>query len=126
MPDDWAPTSDDWKAATDKFGAEGSVFELRKFRDHCRQLPGSKGLSADWNARWRMWMDRGQEHLNRQKPVSAAAAAPVDKTLFWEQACTTFKKFNRWHIDAGPDPDSPACKCPPEILQKHGLGSRAA
>lgn len=52
--------------------------------------------------------------------LSSATASP-DKEIDWEQVLTSFTKFGHWSRFAGPHPDSPACKCPKEILEKHGI-----
>lgn len=62
--------------------------------------------------------------LNQQRfadmgTVKTFGVAPLD----WEAVCLTYRKFKLWSKWAGPDPDSPACRCPADILIKHGLRS---
>jgi hypothetical protein len=126
LPDDWVPSGGEKEAAKGSLSETELNRELAKFRDHWKQQPGAKGLSLDWDAAWRIWIRRAEDYAGRQKPANGAAAGPVDKELFWNHVCTSFKKFGKWHHDAGPDPDSPACKCPREILEKHELLRRAS
>jgi|ERR1051325_3826297 hypothetical protein len=63
--------------------------------------------------------------LNSEDFLEAATAAfegdpqPVD----WDSACEQWITIKRWPKGCGNDPDSPACRAPPEILAKHGLRS---
>jgi hypothetical protein len=62
--------------------------------------------------------------LNQQRYADCAdslPAAAADQTFPWDTVISNFKKWGRWSPQAGPDPDSPACRCPREILQRHGL-----
>jgi len=56
----------------------------------------------------------------RFRKVSAKDPAVMDAAT-WEQIVETYKKVGRWSRDAGPDPESPACRCPRELLEKHGI-----
>jgi hypothetical protein len=64
LPDDWAPSSDDWREATGKLGHQGSVFELSKFRDHWKAQPGQRGVKLDWNATFRNWIRNARVPTN--------------------------------------------------------------
>jgi hypothetical protein len=39
----------------------------------------------------------------------------------WDAILETYKTVGRWSRHAGPDPESPACRCPRELLEKHGI-----
>jgi hypothetical protein len=39
----------------------------------------------------------------------------------WEAICASYKKFGHWSKQGGNSPDSGSCRCPPEILAKHGI-----
>jgi hypothetical protein len=39
----------------------------------------------------------------------------------WEAICASYKKFGHWSKQGGKSPDSGSCRCPPEILAKHGI-----
>ena len=56
-----------------------------------------------------------------EKGPLALSASRGLATEEWDVVCTTFKKFGRWSRHAGPEPSSPACQCPSDILEKHGL-----
>jgi len=42
---------------------------------------------------------------------------PVD----WENIVSFYARTRHWSREAGPDPESPACRAPAEILLKHGI-----
>lgn len=40
----------------------------------------------------------------------------------WDAVCSSFVRFGRWSKWGGPEPGDVGCRCPPEILRKHGIG----
>jgi hypothetical protein len=60
--------------------------------------------------------------LNQQRFQDYAVAAFDDAKPFdWEAVFISYTKFKHWSRDAGPDPTSPACRAPVEILRKYGF-----
>lgn len=61
--------------------------------------------------------------LNQQRfqDIAAAAFSPEPAAIDWDQACQQWAKLRMWPRGIGSDPESPACRAPPEILEKHGL-----
>lgn len=49
----------------------------------------------------------------------------VAEEKFWEQVLTSYTKFGLWSKWAGPSPDSLSCRCPRELLLKHGIVTEA-
>lgn len=43
--------------------------------------------------------------------------------LDWEAVINSYMRFGIWSRWAGPDPQSPACRCPKELLVKHGIAA---
>ena len=39
----------------------------------------------------------------------------------WDAICISYKRFGHWSRQGGSSPDSGNCRCPPEILAKHGI-----
>lgn len=39
----------------------------------------------------------------------------------WDAICISFKKFGHWSKQGGNHPESGSCRCPPEILARHGI-----
>jgi hypothetical protein len=62
--------------------------------------------------------------LNDQRFHDYAAQSILiePEQLDWEAVLTTFKRNGYWSRYAGNDPSSPACRAPPELLAKYGLG----
>lgn len=58
-----------------------------------------------------------ERHANRPETPSERAAVKVDM----DEVCAFFKKTGQWSKYAGPEPGMLGCKCPPEILKKHGI-----
>lgn len=51
--------------------------------------------------------------------LSSATSSATE--INWDQVLTSYKQFGHWSRFAGPDPDSPACRAPPEMLEKYEL-----
>jgi hypothetical protein len=60
-----------------------------------------------------------ERHASREETPSerAAAASQIDM----DKVAEMFKKTGVWSKYAGPEPGMTNCKCPPEILAKHGI-----
>lgn len=61
-----------------------------------------------------------QRHAKRPLSPSERAAVPVD----FDKVAEFFKKTGTWSKHAGPEPGMLGCKCPAEILAKHGIVTR--
>lgn len=59
-----------------------------------------------------------EAHTKKAPPRKAIGALPP---LDWDAVLKTYKAIGHWSRDAGPDLQSPACRCPPEFLEKYGL-----
>lgn len=57
----------------------------------------------------------------RLKPGSGLSAPRSE--VDWDAVLTVFAKTRHWSRYAGPDPDSPACRAPPHLLEKYGIQS---
>lgn len=89
---------------------------------HARQERGS--FSIDWDASWGLWWKRWKEHRDKQAAKEKPKAPPrveVDKKIDWDGFCKRYAGGMGWPKGIGPDPESLACQCPPDILQKHGF-----
>jgi len=56
----------------------------------------------------------------RFRKLSANDPASMDEAA-WDQVLATYKTVGKWSRHAGPDPESPSCRCPPALLEKHGI-----
>jgi hypothetical protein len=82
-------------------------------------------LSQDWASTFYLFAKQWKLRAARAPPrleLSKAPARPfVPMEADFEKAAAFYAKTGRWMREHGPDPMSPACKCPPEILRKHGI-----
>jgi hypothetical protein len=111
----WRPPDVDWNDAVAKLGLQAAESELVKFRER----PGSMSrILPDW----RVWVQRAVDYLAKNKP----AAAPIlptktDAAFDWDSVVKTWHRTGYWSAQAGPDPESPACRCPRDILENHAI-----
>lgn len=90
----------------------------------------SGAFSNDWNASWLMWWKRWKEHQVKLTKASKTRAAPRVEVsgqfepteADWDAQCAKFVKNNsHWSKQLGPEPGMGGCRCPPEILARHGI-----
>lgn len=60
------------------------------------------------------WL-RDKRWRDYQEPIA------VKLVTDWDAICISFKRFGVWSKWEGPPPGSVGCRCPVEILEKHGL-----
>jgi uncharacterized protein YdaU (DUF1376 family) len=92
----------------------------------------SGAFSNDWDASWTMWWKRWKEHRAKVAKAAKPRAAPrvevsgrVEITeAQWDTQCALFAKdgASLWSFKHyGPEPGMSGCRCPPEILTRHGI-----
>jgi hypothetical protein len=108
-----------WKAAERKFnslvktGVDSKVIiaAAKKLAETLRPKIGTEyiPMPASW--------------LNAEDFVEIAVASfdaePAE--IDWDNVLAFYKRTRVWTRDIGPDPDSPACLAPPDLLDKYGL-----
>ena len=95
--------------------SEGEIArELERFKRHAKQ---NDRRCADWQMAAENWFDKAAEFAGKSPKVVQLTPAEID----WNIVCADFKRFGRWSKWAGSEPGSTGCRCPPEILQKHGI-----
>lgn len=124
LAEDWIPDESCMKVAFDS-GMSGVEVETEVQRFHA--LNAQRGtFSQNWNKTWTLWC----AEFKRRKDKEAATKAPprvevskgspfVPTDKQWDGAAKLYAQNGRWHIDYGPEPTSPACRCPPDILEKY-------
>lgn len=61
-----------------------------------------------------------------QFEATASLTRPEDFTeATWDDLATLYARTGHWGRYAGPDPTSPACKCPKAILQRNNINLEA-
>jgi hypothetical protein len=120
LPEDWSPSESDRLFASELGWSESQIdSESANSRDYWIAKPGSGGCKLDWTATWRKWV-----RSSKIKPVGTVATVRNDAPVDWDSICATYKKFGIWSKHApGNSPDTSSCRCPPEILAKHGIST---
>lgn len=80
-------------------------------------------FSQDWDASWSLWWKRWKDYRDAQaaKATKAKPRIEVSKTIDWDAHAQRWATGMGWPRGVGADPDSPACLCPPEILERYGF-----
>ena len=60
-----------------------------------------------------------ERHANQ--PLSPTERVKAEAEIDFERVVAMFKKGGPWSKYAGPEPGQTGCKCPPEILARHGF-----
>lgn len=114
--------SNPWKPAEKKFEAL-----VKSGVDPEKLIAAAKQFTTEEGARGKIgtpFIPMAATWLNQRRYADYEEPAITDDPStdrFWDDVLTTYKKFGRWSRWAGPDLDSPACKCPREMLEKYGL-----
>lgn len=93
--------------------------------DPAEIIAGAIKLAQDEQARGNIgtrFIPQAITWLNQHRFKDTNAPAP-QPAIDWEAILTAYKKLNHWSRWAGPDPSSPACRCPKELLIKHGIAA---
>lgn len=91
----------------------------------------SGGFSSDWDASWFKWWQRWRAYRDAQAAKAAKTTKPkapprveVTATVDWDAHAERWSRSQGWPRGVGGDPQSASCRCPPEILEKHGIDPR--
>lgn len=127
LPGDWTPNAElcakvqlDFGMMIDDINAELPAF-------HALNVQGGV-LSQDWSATFYLFAKRWKEHRAKQAPPrlelskGGPAKRPEDfDNVDWNRVVAFYARTGRWERGAGPDPHSPACLCPKDILLVAGV-----
>jgi hypothetical protein len=89
-------------------------------------IRGAEALAREEGARGNVgtkFIPQALTWLNQQRfqDIAVASFAAGPSEIDWDNVLAFYKRTKVWTRDAGPDPDSPACRAPPELLDKYGL-----
>lgn len=121
LPEDWIPDEACLTVAFEHGMGEVDV-ESEVLRFHA--LNAQRGtFSQNWAKTWTLWC---AEFKRRADKAAAKAPPRVEVSAGfkptpeqWDGCAKLYAQTGRWSSQFGPDPESPACRCPPEILEKH-------
>jgi hypothetical protein len=117
--------------ALERLGTSDAVLaSVDRFRNHYGQVPGDRGLSHDWQAKARNWIDEDVRN-HRGKPTTSAVPLGAGGTsdARWDGILKMYAATGHWtrHVGVfGPNPTSPGCRAPKHLLIKHGLATENA
>lgn len=80
LPDDWQPPDDVIARMRAQFPDIDLRAEHAKFVDYWHATPGARGRKADWNATWRNWIRRADEHRRQSRPPANGYGATGSRT----------------------------------------------
>ena len=109
-----------WKAAERKYlalvktGVDPAAINAAA-RRHAEEMRKLKRIGTEFVPMPASWLN------SEDFSESAMAALEVPTTINWGSIISFYKQTGRWSAQAGPDPDSPACRAPPELLREFGL-----
>jgi hypothetical protein len=93
-------------------------------------IAGAAALAREEGARGNVgtkFIPQAITWLNQQRWIDHAAAAfgssDQSAEVNWDGVLSFYKKTGVWERGAGPDPDTLACRAPPELLEKYGIRS---
>jgi hypothetical protein len=86
--------------------------EHTKFCNHAKQ---TDRRCAEWGPAEETWMIGAAERLGKSPPSSGNV--PPN----WNVVLELYKRTGHWSRWAGPDPDSPACAAPRDLLERYGI-----
>ena len=118
LPDGWRPDEVRWDAACRKLGTTVAETELNKFTSHHR----AKGtVFKNWNFGWDKWLLQSEQWRPKTTVTTEMPSFSAPADIDWKHVLSFYKKTGNWSKWAGPDPDSAACRAPPELLREFGL-----
>jgi hypothetical protein len=125
LPETWTPDGELCEQVRSEFGMtdENIRAELLAFHAHHAQ---SGAFSANWSASFFTFCKRWKEHKDKQAAprvefnrASPGTFQPTEKD--WDGVAALYARTGRWSSQFGPDPMSPACRCPKRIMERHGI-----
>jgi hypothetical protein len=126
IPSDFDLDDETQNWAIGRLGTVSAVgVSIERFRNHYSQVAGDRGLSRDWQAKARNWID-DDARKQRSSGSSIASVACGATDDHWDGILKTYAQTGYWTRDVGTfgsEPASPACRAPRHLLVKHGLAT---
>jgi hypothetical protein len=128
LPADWIPNEACIEVAHDH-GMTDADIENEVLRFHA--LNAQRGtFSHNWAKTWTLWCAEFKRRAEKEaakapprvevsKSGANAAFVPTEKN--WDFTAKMYANTGRWSHQFGPEPTSPACRCPKDILIKYGI-----
>ncbi|WP_027579152.1 MarR family transcriptional regulator [Bradyrhizobium sp. Ai1a-2] len=140
IPDDFRLSEENYLWALVRLDSDHAVRRsVERFVNHYRQVDGPQAKSRDWQAKACNWIDDDARKLGDQRSRPGSIIAAIDRQLAalngpsraiadseWDDVLSTYSKLGRWtkHVTHfGPAPDSPDCRAPQHLLEKHGIAA---
>jgi hypothetical protein len=126
LPENWTPDDELCEDVKRDFGMSDDDIRTELLGFHARHA-AEGSFSANWRASFVTWCKRWKENRDKQAPPRVELTKPPPSRpeefseATWDGMARFYAQTGRWARDAGPDPMSPACKCPTAILERHGI-----
>lgn len=127
LPVDWVPDEQQCESVKLEFGMTDEDLQREVPAFHALNVANGV-LSQNWSATFYLFCKRWQEHKAKQAaPRVQVSRSPPSKTVTdlseqdWDGIVKLYAKGAQWSRHGGPDPTSPACKAPREILERYGI-----
>lgn len=115
VPMDWQPSEANVQVARDAgLNDEQIEAQAKRFRSYNRAR-GNK--FADFDEAWVAWVQLANRAEKPAEKPSDTPTSPPD----WDQIASFWVRTGRWQRGYGPEPGMGGCRCPPDILEKHGI-----
>jgi hypothetical protein len=123
---DWVPSDELCERVKADFGMTDNDISSEVLAFHAHHAAQGT-LSNRWAGTFTLWCKRWREHRDKQAPPRISLTKQPALPRFepgeadWDKAAKLYAQTGRWPREHGPDPMSPACRCPKDILARHGI-----
>lgn len=125
IPDGFRLDDQTYNWALGKLGSGAAVdHSVTRFVNHYRQVTGAPSRSRDWQLKARNWIDDDATKQSPDKPVTTTMDRPVAPDEQWDSVLSLYVRTGHWtrHVNQfGPEPSSPGCRVPQQLLLKYGI-----
>ena len=125
LPADWVPDDQLCEKVFDDFAMTMADVSAELPAFHALNVQNGT-LSRDWGSTFYLFAKRWKERAAKAAPPRVELSRGADKPFVptekdWDGAVRIYAANGRWNPAFGADPLTGRCKCPKDILVKHGI-----